>query len=196
MYCWDSCLKKKSTTSVIIKKKYISGPQPIILRQKSNEVQHVTLHHFIIYLTKTLYQTLSASLRRNFVPLCLQRYFSSDIYFCTDLLRSHHNISIRLKTGLWWITRHWFFSLSATRSSKPGTVSCCAWDHCMPQFGLSFSCWTNVLTSDSRLLCYTEEFMVDTAMLCLFFSNCGAVDCGLSNGKCSRNLVDYLDLTL
>lgn len=45
--------KKKSTTSVIIKKKYISGPQPIILRQKSNELQHVTLHHFIIYLTKT-----------------------------------------------------------------------------------------------------------------------------------------------
>lgn len=43
--------KKKSTTSVIIKKK--SGPQPIILRQKSNELQHVTLHHFIIYLTKT-----------------------------------------------------------------------------------------------------------------------------------------------
>lgn len=45
--------KKKSTTSVIIKKKYISGPQPIILRQKSNELQHVTLHHFNIYLTKT-----------------------------------------------------------------------------------------------------------------------------------------------
>lgn len=49
----ETHVQKKSTTSVIIKKKYISGPQPIILRQKSKELQHVTLHHFIIYLTKT-----------------------------------------------------------------------------------------------------------------------------------------------
>ncbi len=38
-----------------------------------------------------------------------------------------------------------------------GSLSCC-----MTRYWLSYSCWTDVLTFDSRILWYTEEFMVDS----------------------------------
>lgn len=38
-----------------------------------------------------------------------------------------------------------------------GSLSCC-----MAQFGLSFTCWTHGLLLDSKIIRYTEEFMVDS----------------------------------
>ena len=75
----------------------------------------------------------------------------------------------------------------------------------MSQFQPSFSCGTDGLTSDSRILWYPEEFMVDSMtarcpgvgadMLCLVSSKRAAVHydqtsplwSGLSKGHCSRS---------
>jgi len=60
----------------------------------------------------------------------------------------------------WTIATPWFFPFSDILLY----ICCCDWDHCLDawQLQLSFSCWRDGLTFDSRIFWYTEEFIVDT----------------------------------
>ena len=69
---------------------------------------------------------------------------------CTALLRSHHSISVRLRS--WTLDNCnsliiFFFRHSAVDLLGLGSVSCC-----MNQFQPSFSCQTHDLTFNSRIL--------------------------------------------
>lgn len=69
------------------------------------------------------------------------------IHLCVAPLRSHHSISIRLTF------EPWFYSVV---DLLLGSLSCC-----MTQFYSDFSCWTDGLLFDSRIMWYTE-FIVDS----------------------------------
>lgn len=104
----------------------------------------VRRHHFLSYFVNLsrccggVYYSLEHCFRSlRFVGICV----------CIALLKWHH-ISVKVKSGLW--LRHWntwilfFFRRSAV---VLGIIIL---------FGTGFSCWTDGLRSDSRILWYIE----------------------------------------
>ena len=95
-----------------------------------------------------------------FFPTLLQIIEVCSIGLCTALLRSHHSILVSLRSGL-WLNHCNTLILFFFRHSVVDLLLClgslsCWWA------SFSFSCRTDGLTFDSRILWYPEEFMVDS----------------------------------
>ena len=72
----------------------------------------------------------------------------------------HHLIRLRFKlltASLQHLDSFLFQTFCCRFAAVFGMISCC-----LTRFQTIFSCHTNALTSDTRILWYTEEFMVDS----------------------------------